>query len=338
MNKYIQANSNWSTGPWYDAPTNGNVVSKPGVGDNAYINNKTLNIDEDITCDNIISAGSSSGMNLSPASCILNTNIVNSGGWSVGMFQFSNKTLTINGSLQNYASHMIFGRNNNISIYNEDIAINSNSSTIGQAIRSFGGNNILVSGDITSQAQFSIISLNSADKCNIIGDIASGSGEGIFNFDGDLKVTGKITGGYINLSSYGAVELSSQGVFTWIGDYTIESGEHLIIGSYNTASGIILANDNGVLNLTNNGTLMFSTPNELTYVTNNEINGSASIIDNTPVSNTMIFPEALRGIVVRPTFPEANEVKQNVTYGYPGELQTGTYAQSGRVSLIKLST
>lgn len=45
-----------------------------------------------------------------------------------------------------------------------------------------------------------------------------------------------------------------------------------------------------------------------------------------------------RGIVVRPTFPEANEVKQNVTYGYPGELQTGTYAQSGRVSLIKLST
>ena len=340
MKKYIQSNCNWSTGPWYDAQTGGNIVSKPGVGDEAYLDPYYITLDEDITCDRIVTTGTTTSLNIS-GDRILNTDIICSGGYSSGMINaFSYQgasSITVNGRLETYKDNMLYCYGCGVFINSSDIALKTNSVSTGRCIRSLGGNTIAISGDVICESTLYTIEESTNDKITIIGDLSAIEGGTCVGGNGELTIRGKITGGII---TKGAVDLST-GVLNWIGDYTIEESEKLYITLSEYASGIIFANDDGVLNLTVNGDFYINGLDIYNdFYLQNETHGSASIVQNLSTSNVFVNASGLESIVQRPTYPDVSDVKSGVTYGYPGELQTGTLQEdnSRRVSLIKLST
>ena len=51
--KFIHANSSWSTSTWYDAPVGGNSVSAPSDTDNVFTNGYILTVDGDYNCNDL---------------------------------------------------------------------------------------------------------------------------------------------------------------------------------------------------------------------------------------------------------------------------------------------
>jgi hypothetical protein len=51
--KYAHSAINWSSGPWYDAASGGNIVGAPADGDNVFTNGFVVTVDVDAYCNNL---------------------------------------------------------------------------------------------------------------------------------------------------------------------------------------------------------------------------------------------------------------------------------------------
>jgi hypothetical protein len=95
--KYAQSAINWSVGPWYNAPTGGDVVSAPAAGDNVFTQGFNVTISSNATCDNITLTSSNSQLTLSSGVTLTVRGLINSTAFSTGVnfFSASHSTSTL---------------------------------------------------------------------------------------------------------------------------------------------------------------------------------------------------------------------------------------------------
>ena len=89
-NKYAQTAISWTSGPWFDAASGGNVVTAPTLGDNVYIQGNTIDIESDVTLDGTLDVASGATLTISSGNTLTlaaGAKIINAG------------TITNNGTL-----------------------------------------------------------------------------------------------------------------------------------------------------------------------------------------------------------------------------------------------
>ncbi len=91
--KYANSSTNWSTMTWLDAPA-GSTTTAPTTGDDADLNGKTVTIDQTVTCDNIVGAGTLAVS----GSRTINANVGNASA-AFSCTLTASQTVTVNGNV-----------------------------------------------------------------------------------------------------------------------------------------------------------------------------------------------------------------------------------------------
>ena len=310
---YPLANGNWSTvANWYSAGVA--YTQLPQVGDDVYLDNKTLTLDVDVTIANLFFTARSGGVaggliNCSTTKTVTCTNIQPYGAGSGINFTGTTGTLlTVNANFL-AATFNEGGASGCIKLTSSgNVNINGNlvGSTAGNITSAFvsGTGLLTIVGNCSIGGNYGAVQIQGTGRCVITGNVGGGAGAASVIISSTSSTALIVNGNCISGTTNGGVSNTSTGTVTINGNQTAV-GTVGVFAIVNSSTGIITINGDCL------GALSASPSNA--YIVNNNTTGIVNINGN--VTARSVGPSASVAIVNNNNVGGTINISGNVSGG-----------------------